>query len=95
MSQVETLRASEPKLIDMITSADEDTLPALLEVNDQVQAALREYEYVAENGPRPKAAPVDAKGATASAGAFQECPVVQTPAHCAHTTRTTQCRAHA
>ena len=68
-SQVATLRTSEPKLLEMITTADEKTIQTLLEVNDLLQGALSEYEHVIKHGPRRTApAPVPAPRSAAVAG---------------------------
>jgi hypothetical protein len=54
--QAATLRASEGKLIEVITSADAESMPPLLELNDTVQAALTEHDFVLKHGPRAREA---------------------------------------
>ena len=53
-------------MIELISAADDESMPALLELNDQVHAALAEYTFVCKNGPRPRS---PAKAVTAQPAA--------------------------
>jgi hypothetical protein len=52
----------------MITTADDATMPVLLDLNDRVQAALTEFDYVFKHGPRPKTAASTAASTAAKPG---------------------------
>jgi hypothetical protein len=90
MVQVTTLRTSEPKLVEMITTADDKSMQPLLELNDLLQGALSEYEHVCKHGPRSKGpAPVPAPRAGTAAAAPAAGPVTpKVPGRC-HASRMT------